>query len=60
VRTWLGEVDYSEGQMNYKKNNTCFVNQEQVNYKALIEEAKENLIDAVLEYKHKYGKALTD
>jgi len=46
--------------MNYKKNNTCFVNQEQVDYKALIEEAKGNLIDAVLEYKHKYGKALTD
>lgn len=48
VRTWLGEIDYSGGDMGYRENNTCFVSEgQEIDYQAKIQEAKSNLIEAV-------------
>ena len=68
MRSWLGQIDYSEGSMQYQKvqetdrKNVSFFNDPSKVKKLseYIEEAKQTLINVVENYKNIYGKSELD
>jgi len=59
-RNWLGEIDYSEGVINYKNSNAFINNSDVKNYDKIFDEAKDTLVKVMKNYHHIYGKSKLD
>ena len=70
VRSWLGQIDYSSGQMSYAntiqstdRRNVSFVKRNQADVLDLsqyVDEARLTLVRVVENYKNLYGKSVID